>query len=75
MASTVNPTTARILGSMKGRYSELKLRFIRDGFAGCAAIGLLASGKYDVADETRLARAAYEVADALIAARGGRDPS
>jgi hypothetical protein len=73
MATTVNPTTARVLGALKGRYIELKLRLMRDAFAGCAVTGLLASGKYDVADEPRVARAAYEIADALIAVRGGRD--
>lgn len=75
MATTVHPSTVKILAAMKARWGELKLRALRDAFAAAALPGLLASDQYAAADESRLARAAYSLADALIAARGGRDVS
>lgn len=73
MATTVHPTTAKILAALKARFLDLKARSMRDAFAAAALPGLLASGQYTGSDESRIARAAYSIADALMVARGGKE--
>lgn len=73
MRSTVHPSTEKILAAIKSRFAELKLRALRDAFAAASLPGLLASSRYAATDDHRIARDAYALADALIAARGGKD--
>ncbi len=70
MSRPVTATTERLLTQIA---SVLDTRFrqtLRDFFASQALQGLLADQRYQAADDGRVARAAYSIADALLAARG-----
>ncbi len=73
MKPALDTDTARALGVLKSRLGDIKLRALRDLFAAAAVHAIANSARYAAADESRIARDAYALADALIAARGGKD--